>query len=191
MLSVFKLARLSLVCAAATTLVACEDPFDIDDWTTITDTVQIFSLSRTEHIGEPAAYDFVTRVLRLVESPSAAGQWDVALRDENGQLAFVPAGAFPGQASRAGLAAIPANTTFEQLSEAPPDTGSYTLTPRILQPGQVYVVRTRRASCGFTTGVRFGKIKIISVDQAAGTVRFASVVNPLCNNRDLIPPGED
>ena len=191
MLSVFKLARLLPICAAATTLVACDDPFEIDDWTATTDTIQIFSISRPGLIGQPSAYDFVARVLVRVESPSAAGGWDVALRDETGQLALVPAGGFQGQISRAGLAAIPINTTFEELSEAPPDTASYTVTPRIVQPGQVYAVRTRRAGCGFSTGVRFGKIKIISVDQTAGTVRFASLVNPLCNNRDLVPPEGD
>ena len=73
MLSVFKLARLSLICAAAVSMVACDDPFDLDEWTATTDTIQVFSLSRAELIGQPAAYDFVTRVLRLVESPSSAG----------------------------------------------------------------------------------------------------------------------
>ena len=187
MLSVFKLARLFLICGAATSMVACDDPFEIDDWTSTTDTIQIFSISRPELIGRPAAYDFVSRVLVRVESPAASGSWDVALRDESGQLSLVPASGFQGQVSRAGLALI-TNTTFEALAEAPGDTASYSVNPRVLQVGQVYAVRTRRAGCGFSTGVRFGKIKIISVDQAAGTVRFASVVNPLCNNRDLIPP---
>ena len=191
MLSVFKLARLFLICGAAVSMVACDDPFELDDWTSTTDTIQIFSISRPELIGRPSAYDFVSRVLVRVESPAASGNWDLALRDENGQLALVPASGFQGQVSRAGLAAIPDNTSFEALSEAPPDTASYSTLPRIVQPGQVFAVRTRRAGCGFSTGVRFGKIKIISVDQAAGTVRFASVVNPLCNNRDLIPPGDD
>jgi hypothetical protein len=187
MLSVFKLARLFLIGGAAVSMVACDDPFAIDDWTSVTDTIQVFSVSRPELIGQPSAYDFVTRVLVRVESPTSAGSWDIALRDENGQLALAPAGSFQGQTSRAGLALI-TNTTFEELSEAPGDTASYSVTPRIVQPGQIYAVRSRRAGCGFNVGVRFGKIKIISVDQAAGTVRFASVVNPLCNNRDLIPP---
>ena len=190
MLSVFKLARLFLICGAAVSMVACDDPFELDDWTSTTDTIQIFSISRPELIGRPSAYDFVTRVLVRVESPSASGNWDLALRDENGQLALVPASGFQGQVSRAGLAPI-TNTTFEELREAPADTGAYSITPRVIQPGQVFAVRTRRAGCGFSTGVRFGKIKIISVDQAAGSVRFASVVNPLCNNRDLIPPADD
>jgi hypothetical protein len=190
MLSVFKLARIFVLGGAAVSMVACDDPFQIDDWTATTDTIQVFSISRPELIGRPSAYDFVTRVLVRVESPSASGAWDVALRDEGGQLALVPAGGFQGQDSRAGLALI-TNTTFEALAEAPEDTGAYSITPRVVQAGQVYAVRTRRAGCGFSTGVRFGKIKIVSVDQSAGTVQFASVVNPLCNNRDLIPPEED
>jgi hypothetical protein len=83
------------------------------------------------------------------------------------------------------------NVTFEELDEAPEDTGSYSAAPVILQPGQVMVVRTRRAPCAFSNSVRFGKLKVISVDAAAGSARFSTITNPFCNDRALIPPGED
>jgi hypothetical protein len=191
MLSSFKLARLFLLCAAAASMAACDDDLGLDDWTSSTDTITVFSLSRPDLLGQPSAYDFVTKVVVRVETPSTTGdlRWDVALLDEAGQLALVPASGFQGQVSRAGLVPI-TNTTFEALDEAPDDTAAYQAVPRIVQPGQIYVVRTRRAGCGFGTGVRFGKIQIISVDPAAGSIRFASVVNPLCNDRALIPPGD-
>jgi hypothetical protein len=187
MLSSFKLARLLVICGAALPVVACDDDLGIDDWIDTPDTTVIYSLSRAELIGQPSAYDFINHVVLRVESPSANGNWDVALRDEGGQLALVPAGGFQGQVSRAGLARI-TNQTFEELAQAPGDTAAFLTTPAVVQPGQVYAVRTRRASCGFSTSVRYGKIKIVSVDATAGTVTFASVVNPFCNDRSLIAP---
>src|SRR5215204_2680860 len=104
MLSSFKLARLFLLCAAAASTAACDDDLGLDDWTSSTDTITVFSLSRTDLLGQPSAYDFVSRVVVRVETPSATGdlRWDVALRDEAGQLALVPASGFQGQVSRAG-----------------------------------------------------------------------------------------
>jgi hypothetical protein len=186
MLSAFKLARIVLACAAVLPIVACDDDLGLDDWSATPDTTTIFSLSRVDLIGRPSAYDFIGHIPVEVESVGATGNWDVALRHEGSQLALVPAGGFEGQTSRAGLALMP-NVTFEDLGEAPGDTAAFTREPVMVQEGQVYVVRTRRASCGFTTGVRYGKLKIIAVDPAAGTLRFASLVNPFCNDRNLIP----
>ena len=190
MVSAFKLARLLLLCAAALPLVACEEDFGLDDWTAIEDTTTLYSLSREDLIGKPSAYDFINHFLVNVESPGATGAWDVALRHEGGQLALVPAGAFEGQTSRAGLALI-TGQTFESLREAPGDTSRYTSAPVLVQPGQIYVVRTRRAQCQFSNAVRYGKLKIIDVNAAAGTLTFSSIVNPLCNDRALIPPDDD
>jgi hypothetical protein len=187
MLSPLKLARLFVICAAALPLVACDEELGPDGWTDAPDTTVIYSLSRVELIGQPSAYDFINHVVLRVESPSATNNWDVAVRDEGGQLALVPAGGFQGQVSRAGLARI-TNQTFEQLAEAPGDTAAFSSAPAIVQPGQVYAVRTRRTACAFSTSVRYGKIRIISVDQAAGTLTFESVVNPFCNDRSLIAP---
>ena len=175
-----------MLCAAAVPIIACDDDLGLDDWSAIPDTVTIFSLSREDLIGMPSAYDFVEHRLREVESPGATGNWDVALRHEANQLVLVPAGGFEGQQSRAGLALIP-NTTFEELSEAPGDTAAFTRSPAFVQAGQVYAVRTRRASCGFSVGVRYGKLKIINVDPTDGTLTFESIVNPFCNDRSLIP----
>src|SRR5688572_25190375 len=191
MLSAFKLARIALVFAATLPVIACEDPFGNLSWTDTPDTTIIFSLSREDLVGLPSAYDFIAHLRREVESPSAIGNWDVAVRSEGGQLALVPAGGFEGQVSRAGLVLMP-NAVFEQLSEAPGDTSAYSNAPAIVQPGQVYALRTRRAACSqFQAGVRFGKIKILAVDQLAGTITFESLVNPFCNERDLVPDEED
>ncbi len=187
MLSSFELARLFLICAAALPLVACDEELGLDDWTATPDTNVIYSLSRPELLGRPSAYDFINHTVLRVETPAATNSWDVALRDEGGQLALVPASGFQGQVSRAGLALI-TNQTFEELAEAPEDTAAFSSAPAVLQAGQVYAVRTRRAACSFSNSVRYAKIKILDVDVTAGTVRFESILNPFCNDRALIPP---
>jgi hypothetical protein len=189
MLSVFKLGRLLLLTAVVATTAACDDDLGLDEWSATPDTITLYSLSRPDLINQPSAYDFINHVVLRVESPNSTGNWDVALREEGGQLALVPAAGFQGQVSRAALTVIP-NLTFEELDEAPEDTARYATTPFIVTPGQVLVVRTRRTACAFSSAVRFGKIKIIDVNQTAGTVRFAAVVNPFCNDRSLVPPND-
>ena len=191
MLSAFKLARIALIFAATLPVIACDDPFGNQNWVDTPDTTIIFSLSREDLVGLPSAYDFIGHIRVEVESPGATGNWDMALRNEGGQLALVPAGGFEGQVSRAGLVLMP-NAVFEELREAPGDTSAYSKAPAIVQPGQVYALRTRRAACNqFAAGVRFGKIKILAVDQVEGKITFESLVNPFCNERQLIPDEED
>ena len=188
MLSAFKLARLFLISAAALSTVACSDDLGLDEWTAIPDTVTIFSLSRVDLFNEPSAYDFVNHTEMRVESSASTGRWDMALRHENGALALVSAAEFPGQNSRAGIAPI-TSISFDELREAPEADDAYSDGPFIVQAGQVFAVRTRReGACNLP---RFAKMRILEVDETAGSVRFVAITNPFCSNRDLIPPDQD
>jgi hypothetical protein len=172
-------------------MVACDDDLGLDDWAARPDTTTIFSLSRVDLIGRPSAYDFVRHFPLEVESVGAIGNWDVALRHEGSQLALVPAGGFQGQTSRAALALMP-GTLFEDLDEAPSDTAAFSSQPVLVQAGQVFALRTRRAPCNsFQVGVRYGKLKIINVDPTAGTLTFVEIVNPICNDRNLVPTADE
>jgi hypothetical protein len=187
MLSVFKLGRLLLLAGVVASTAACEDDLGLDVWSASPDTITLYSLSRPDLINQPSAYDFVNRIVLRVESPNSTGSWDVALRHEGSQLALVPAAGFQGQVSRAGLAVI-SGATFEELEEAPEDTARYTSGAVVVTPGQVLVIRTRRTACAFSASSRYGKIKIIDVNPTAGVLRFATIVNPFCNDRSLVPP---
>lgn len=148
----------------------------------------LYSASRTDLLGFPSAYDFVNRVVIKVENPGATGTWDVVLAGgAAGPLQLVPAGAFEGQTSRAGIALINGQT-FEALTTAPSDTAAFSSQPVTIQTGGVYVVRTRRYACSFSTAVNYAKVKAVAVDPAAGTARFAVVRNPYCNDRSFVPP---
>jgi hypothetical protein len=53
----------------------------------------------------------------------------------------------------------------------------------------VYIVRSRRASCGgVSSGYRYAKLRPVEIDVAAGTYRFEIVRNPYCDNRSFVPP---
>ena len=167
-------------------LTACDDDLN-QDWTAVPDTVLLYSLSRPELLGKPSAYDFYDGVPVAVENPQASGRWDLALIDLNGELALVPASAFIGVVSRAGVATVTA-ATLDEVQEAPRDTAAFRSEPVVIRQGTIYVIRTRRTDCGFGSGVRYAKLEPLEVNPTAGTLRFRSVVNPYCNNRALIPP---
>ncbi len=186
MLSFFKLARLLLIGGLVLSSTACRDETGLDTWSDLPDTTVIFSLSRPELLGQPSAYDMINFLDLRVESPSASGAWDFALRHEGNDLALVPASGFPGQVSRAAFAQT--NRSFEELTEAPADTTAFSSEPVIISPGMVMAVRTRRAPCAFSNSVRYGKLRVIEVDAAEGFVRFEAVRNPFCNDRSLVPP---
>lgn len=187
MLSSFKLGRLALLLSLAVTTTACRDDLGLDDWVAIPDTVTLYSMSRPELLGQPSAYDFINHLVMRVEALSAAGNWDVAVRDSGSSLVLAPAASFTGQTqSRAALAIV--NRSFDELAEAPADTSQFSTAPVLLEPGQVMAVRTRRAPCAFSNSVRYAKLRILEVDAAAGTVKFESITNPFCNDRKLIPP---
>jgi hypothetical protein len=175
-----------LVVALAQT--ACDDPFGPRAWFAVPDTVLLHSLSRPELIGQASAFDFVSELRVPVEAPGVTGQWDIALVDEGGGLALVPAGAFGGFSSRAAIAVTSAQQLVDVL-EAPRDTAAYRSTAVRIQPNVVYVVRTRRSDCGFgTSGFRYAKLRAVEIDPGSGRLRFEYVRNPFCNDRSLVPP---
>jgi hypothetical protein len=178
--------RFSFLLLFTPLLTACDDDLNAD-WTAVPDTVLLYSLSRPELLGKPSAFDFFDGVPISVESPAASGRWDLALIDLNGELALVPASAFVGVVSRAGVATVSART-LEEVTEAPGDTAQFKSEPVVIRVGTIYVVRTRRTDCGFGSGVRYAKLEPLEVNTTAGTLRFRSIVNPYCNDRKLIPP---
>jgi len=180
--------RFVFVVMAAAALAACDDPLGPQPWDDRPDTVTLYSASRPDLLGQPSGFDFVNLAPVRVEANGAAGNWDVALAGD-ATLQLLPAGAFAGQTSRAGIATI-TNTTFEALTEAPADTAAFSAQPVTLVQNGVYVVRSRRTECSFSTAVRYAKVQVVSLDPAAGVARLAIVRNPYCNDRSFVPPEE-
>jgi len=184
--------RFSLLCLLLVLpLAACDDKFGPQDWSEAPDTTVIYSLSRPEHLGRASAFDFAIPrgAPRAVESAFSPGQWDIALVDEAGGLAFAPAGAFQGQTSRAAIATM-TGVPIEEVKRAPRDD-DFVQEPVILQIGPVYIARSRGVGTVFGTCTYYGKFEVLEVNQEEGWIRFRTVVNPNCNNRDLVPPDSD
>ncbi len=184
-----KLPLMLLLIAPA--LVGCDDPFEPLPWNDAPTDIRIWSISRAELIGLPSAFDFVEFQRAIVENPSMSMSWDVALTDVPGGLAFSPAGAFPDIAADVGIAVI-TDVSFEELREAPRNSEAYvTDAPVPLTEGGVYVVRSRRAICGFTSAPRFAKVQITELDLEEGSALFKVVRNPNCNDRSFVSPEDD
>lgn len=179
--------RSILILTAVIATAACDDGLGPQAWNDSPDTIALYSASRTDLLGYPAAYDFINLTPVRIENSGTAGNWDVALAGLGSALQLLPAAAFAGQSSRAGIATI-SGTTFENLAEAPADTALYSAAGVTLTAGGVYVVRTRRAACSFSTAVHYAKVKAVTVDAARGLATLAVVRNPYCNDRSFVPP---
>lgn len=168
---------------------ACEDPFGPRTWVATPDTVWIYSASRPEYLGFASAVDITSSpVLALpIEAPSVTGNWDFTIIEESGELKLAPASFFAGLESRARISELP-NRTLESVTEASRDTTTYTVNPVPLVAGTVYVIRSRRASCGLSSGVKYAKLRPVEINEAEGTLRFEIVRNPYCDDRSFVPP---
>lgn len=171
---------------------ACDDPFGPRTWSAVPDTLEVWSASRVELQGRPAALDLAGEppFPLEIESAAAIGAWDVVLMDGTEGLALAPASYFPGHASSRAAITVLTNTSFTELRQAPGDSMLYSREPVALSGDVVYVVRTRAALCadGTGTGVHYAKLRAIEIDVAAGRARVETVNNPYCADRSLIPP---
>lgn len=168
----------------------CEDdPFGLDDWEARPDTLLLYSLARPE-LNLPSAVNLYRGFTVVVESPSATGNWDLALDTDDGRLVFLTPLAL-GVASQARIAAFP-GMSYDDVRRAPSDTTSFAPAeqPVPVELGTTYVIRTSEyrdlfgRSCVF-----YAKLQPLEADVAAGTVRFMTDANPNCRELDLVPGG--
>jgi hypothetical protein len=189
-----------LVPLAVLMVAACDDPFGPAVWDATPDTILIYSASRAEYLGRGSAIDIASVPVSVLplEAPAVTGNWDFTLTDVAGGLALTPASAFQGLESRARVGVL-SNRELEDVTQAPRDTtasvvdgwSGFGVQPVLLRQGDVYIVRSRRASCGgASSGSRYAKLRPVAIDVAAGTLSFEIVRNPFCDNRSFVPPEE-
>ncbi len=183
-----RMGRLLAFLPVLASVFACDDnPFKVK-WELAPDTVLLYSLARPE-MNLRSAFDFVGRTSVRVESPSAVGEWDLALDTQDGVLVFVPPGAIGVAGSTARIAPIE-NMSFDEIRRAPRDTTLY-IGDRVVpvEIGQLYVVRTRQKIGSWGTRcVYYGKMEPLAADPEDGILTFQYDVSPVCNDRKLIPP---
>lgn len=167
--------------------VACgDDPFAFD-WSDQPDTVQLYSLARPE-LNLVSAFNFLQNLPIQVENPSSSGSWDVAVDTRGGEIVFLPPGALnvEGAARIATLASM----SLDDVTQAPSDTLLYVRDEAVpVEMGDVYIIRTNRQTGSFGQScVYYAKVEAVSIDPVGGTLTFREVTNPVCNDRDLVPP---
>ncbi len=172
-----------LLLAATAPQLAC-DAFE-PTWFAVQDLVLLHSLARPEFIGMPAAYDFVGQQAVIVERPKTREpfDFDVAVTEIQGEFHAMPAGMFEWFDIRPGIAVDSSGINFEDMIQAPRD-GYVTEETVPLRKGWVYAVRSRRDFRGCNM---FGKFEVLDLDPA-GIVEIRAIRNPLCNDRNLVPP---
>lgn len=166
---------------------ACDDNFFTVRWDANPATISLFSLARPE-LNLPSAFNMNKRTLVEIEQSTATGTWDLAVDTQNGEMVFLTPRVM-GIESDAGITLVE-GTDFDALASAPGDTARYYNTePVKIEVGRLYVVRTIQGLSNFGQVCNFfGKLQPLSIDLAVGTVEFKYDSNPVCNNRELIPP---
>jgi len=170
-----------------TGVAACgDDPFSFE-WDDRPKTRVLYSLARPE-LNLPSGFNFYMATAVAIEAPTATGTWDVALHTRLDELVLLPPGAL-GVDSRARIAALE-GLTLDDVTEAPADTALYVAEDAVpVREGTTYVVRTGQRACSFgTRGVSYAKLEATEIDVANGVLTFRVVTNPVCNDRNLVPP---
>lgn len=180
-------ALLAMAAALMVGTAACgDDPFAFD-WSDRPDTVLLYSLARPE-LNLVSAYNFLRNAPLQVQNPSATGSWDVAVDTRDGQIVFLPPGAL--NVDGAARVAVLEGLSLDDVLQAPSDTMLYvSRQPVPVELGDVYVFRTNRQRGSFGQScVYYAKVEAVDIDPVGGTLTFREVTNPVCNDRDLIPP---
>jgi hypothetical protein len=173
-------------------LTACDDGLGPAFWSDLPDTLVIHSASRTEYVGLVSAVDITADPVTPlpIEVAGLTNNWDFTLVDQGGTLALAPSAIVPGGTTSRARVMMVLGQTLESITEAPRDTTMFFASPVVLRADAVYIIRSRRSSCGFSTGVRYAKLKPVEINVPRGTLRFAIVRNPYCDDRALVPPEE-
>lgn len=182
--------RLALILPlASVALGACEDTtgFQINPLIS-TDTVEVAAPEEGSLL--PTALDVTSSSGfigggRFPERAQHAGEWDFAIRERDGALVFVPAGAL-GLDSRAAITRPLEGRTFDEVDEAPGPGSFVADSAVVIEVGAVYVARSRDIVCGFSSSLQYAKLQPLEVDLAAGTVRLRIQTNERCGDPRLV-----
>ena len=175
------------MCSVFLTATACDgDPFAFN-WNDVPDTVLLYSMARPE-LGLVSAYAFRDGVELEVEAPGTTGQWDIAIDTREGQIVMLPPPVL-GIYTDAEIATFE-NTLLADVTEAPSDSLEYVSDqPVPVEFGNVYVIKTNRSPGSYGRNCHYyAKLEAVDTDPIGGTLIFRHVTNPVCNDRDLVPP---
>lgn len=138
-------------------------------------------------LSDPSAFDVISG--DAVRTDLFPG-WDFLFEVRpDGNPVLWPRSAIAEEDSDAGLQLV--GQTFDGLTSAPED-GYVLLEPVAIDSGDVLAVRSRRdPAFGSVRCRRFGKLEVMALEEAEGTMTFRFLVNPNCEKRTLVPGAEE
>jgi hypothetical protein len=134
------------------------------------------------NVRSPSAFDIVSSsAVRL----DASSRWDFLFQIQGDSTALLrPRGAVLGITSDAGLIRLSAD--FDDIDQAP-QVGYQRARGLAIQEGDVLAMRSQRDANIALRCFRYGKMEVLSIDTVEGTVTFKHLINPNCENRNLVP----
>jgi hypothetical protein len=181
----------SLVCvvSVAVGVTGCGDPTaGFFEPQIVTGSFEI-AVARPGTINVPSALSVVVQQAtiegaRFPERSVHAGQWEILLSQEGGQLFFNSASSF-GFQSRAAITLPLTGRTFGDVRDVPSGAVFQADAPVPVEQGSVYVVRSREFGIGGSVCLQYAKIQPTEVDPTAGTVRVQVATNGRCYDTRL------
>lgn len=136
----------------------------------------------SDAVTDPAAFDVLTSL--PVRTDQFSG-WDFLFEvADDGSATLWPRAAIVGDGEDAGLRLV--DVPFDEFNEAP-EVGYTTRESLPVSVGDVFAVRSRRDPVyGSIRCRRFGKIEVLAIDAAEGTLTFEFLINPNCERRFLV-----
>lgn len=182
-----------IMALAAVLLTACDDPNDgLFQPIIREDTVNLAAPLIDPDIPTALDIAYATSGIRAryPELVADAQEWDIAIRLEDGELRFVPAGVFGFQNPIGGpsnaAVTLPLERALDELRQAPGDSQLRSDTAVVIRTDRIYVVRSRRTAASFSGCENYAKVQPLAVDAAAGTVQLRVIGNARCNDRRLV-----
>jgi hypothetical protein len=169
-----------LIVGASTTACGGSDILPDPQFENVVDTTTLYALSASD-LGTSSGFDmFMARAVK----PELGQVFDFVV-DFDGSAAVLQPARVVGITLESGFVTV--DRGFEEILEAPL-TDYVSDSSLTLVSDEVFVMRSRinRETCGiFINLPHYGRFRVLTVDQAAGTVTFEHVVNRNCGYRDL------
>ncbi|MGE0439907.1 MAG: hypothetical protein AB7L66_13620 [Gemmatimonadales bacterium] len=181
------------VVAVAALGAACDDPFAIlpAAISNTVDTVEMYAVNGTA-LDKPSGYLMVSRLPIRLGIDQTAYNFDFLYRiDSTGTPQFVPYAAIaPSSTASSSTQGRPGfletQTAFDAIDEGE-QTGYITDQPANLAVGKRFYVRSGLPNGCYLGIPYYGKIEIISFDEAARSVKMQILVDVNCGYRGLLP----
>lgn len=137
-----------------------------------------------QNIRNPSGFDILASSPVRLDSNT---RWDFLFQiRQDGTAHLRPRGVIIDESETdAGLQQL--TITFDEVRSAPTD-GYERLRATTIEEGDVLAMQSQRdANLEPVRCRRYGKMEVLTIDVAAGTVTFRHLINPNCENRNLVP----